>query len=77
MKLAFTDDQRGLTQMEKNAIHTQRHLMFLQYCLQDGTILWLVLGRILTQLNATIHLMVNQKSRYWDTEDLILQLLEI
>ncbi len=74
MKLAFTDDQRGLTWMEKNVIHTQRHLMFLQYCLQDGTILWPVLDGIIMQMNANIHLMPNQKTRYWDMEDLFLQL---
>ncbi len=75
MKLAFTDDQRGFTCMEKNAIHRQRHLNFLQYCLQDGTLLWAILDGILMQMNLNVHLTANQKSCYWDTQDLLLQVL--
>ncbi len=77
MKLVFTDDQRGFMHMEKNAIHRQRHLNFLQYCLQDGTLLWAILDGILMQMKPNVHLTANQKSRYWDTQDLFLQLLEM
>ncbi len=53
MMLAFTEDQKGLTRMEKNVIHMQNHQNFLQYCCQDGILLWPILDGILT--DATRH----------------------
>ncbi len=77
MTLAFTDDQRGLTCMEKNAIHMQNHHNFLQYCCQDGTLLWAILDGILTQMRPNFDLMDNQKCHFWDTQDLFLQILKM